>query len=151
MSAIGPTFDETLEEVDAQKRLIDSITAGEKHTGCSNPSTSTSESTRSFIHHPKPGMNLPDVPDKELRWKLLQYYLDWVHPQLPFLDIQQVMEMIMAEDFAKTKDILIVLVQAIFYAGSLYAQEEDFQSGCYLSKRHAQESLANNAKVCFES
>ncbi|KAH0844639.1 hypothetical protein FOPE_09335 [Fonsecaea pedrosoi] len=146
----GARFDETLNEVEAQIKSMASISVEGEKDGRSNAwgSTSGSSSTRSFLH--EPDLCVP-LPDEKLQWKLFQYYIDWVHPQLPFLDIQQVAERAMTEDFAGSKTTFTLLIQAIFYAGSLYALEDDFRSSYYESQRHAQRTLAHLAKASFST
>lgn len=94
-----------------------------------------------------------DFPDKELQWRLLQHYLDWIHPQLPFLDIQNVVATILAKSLRDTDRISPLLAQAIFYAGSLYADEADLECGYsgLRSKWHKQQELFQQANVCESS
>jgi hypothetical protein len=87
------------------------------------------------------------LPNFGLLCRLLQIYVDWVHPQLPFLDLATVLETIICCNEAGDAQMSLILIQAILLASSLYAQEGDFVSSAFASKQDAQEQLFQRAKV----
>lgn len=91
-----------------------------------------------------------DSPGKELQHKLLRHYVDWIHPQLPFLDIQAIVETITTTAAIHPHGMSSLLLYAILFAGSLYSEDQDFSSTSYGLKSCGQSRLWRKAKVGIE-
>jgi len=92
--------------------------------------------------HSKEALTLPNTA---LLRSLLQSYVDWAHPQIPFLDLAEFLGAI-AED-TESHQVSLLLLHAVLLVGSLYLAEHAFCKSGFLSRRHAQECLFERAKV----
>lgn len=89
------------------------------------------------------------LPDPKVMNHLLENYIDWVHPQLPLLELSKFLSAISYGD--RSPQLSLLLLQAKLHAGSLYA---DDKAVCQLAGRSVKEirkTLRNRARVCSEA
>lgn len=85
------------------------------------------------------------VPEKGLLVPLLTSYCNWIHPQLPFLDLSSILDGIFNHDGPKISPLLF---QSIIYAGAAHVPDTTFQRFGYASRAEAQNVFFQRAKVC---
>lgn len=88
------------------------------------------------------------VPEKWLREKLLQCYMECVHWHVPAVSLPKLVETIQRGD-GMTGKISLMLLQAIMFTGVGFVQEEHLEAAGFTSREHAQRILFNRVKVSF--
>ncbi|RVX71602.1 hypothetical protein B0A52_03786 [Exophiala mesophila] len=87
------------------------------------------------------------VPNKRLLVSLLTSYCNWIHPQLPYLDLSTILDAIFDRDGPKISPLLF---QSIIYAGASHVPDATFQRCGYASRSDAQNVFFQRAKVLHD-
>jgi len=93
------------------------------------------------------GMGAVTLPEDEFRDELLASYVRWIHPQLPFLDLQAFVAAMTGED--PENQISLLLFQAVMFAGSVCLEERHFRALGFSSRTEGQAKLFQRVKVCL--
>jgi len=84
------------------------------------------------------------VPERKLMLELLTSYCNYIHPQLPFLDLQPFLDGILGK---AGKKVSFLLFQAVMYAGMAHLDEELLRLyGCG-TRDEAQDRMFKRVKV----
>lgn len=86
------------------------------------------------------------LPEPRVLNLLLQSYIDFVHPQLPFLDLSRFLSVVGSN--GQSSHLSLLLVQAVLFAGALYIDFEDRLFTQYGNSRDLQIKLRARSKVC---
>ncbi|KAF2802345.1 uncharacterized protein BDZ99DRAFT_551725 [Mytilinidion resinicola] len=89
------------------------------------------------------------VPEKWLREKLMQCYMECVHWHVPAVSLSKVVETIQRGD-GMTGKISLMLLQAIMFTGVGFVQEEHLEAAGFTSREHAQRVLFNRVKLLYD-
>ncbi|OAG37141.1 hypothetical protein AYO21_08676 [Fonsecaea monophora] len=105
-------------------------------------------STAQREHFSRAGaLSLPDMTVLSL---LLETYIDWVHPQLPFLDLSRFLSAISSN--GQTSQLSALLLHAVLFAGVLYVDVEDpVLTELGGNPRDLKNTLRARAKVLYEA
>jgi len=85
-----------------------------------------------------------DVPERGLTLELLTNYCNYIHPQLPFLDLRPILSSLLGQSGWK---ISLLLFQAIMFAGAASTDDRVFRLYGYPSRSQAQDMLFQRVKV----
>lgn len=85
-----------------------------------------------------------DIPEWGLMTELLTSYCNWIHPQLPMLDLKRLLETIFG---IQKQKLSLLLFQAVLFAGAAFVDEEILMVHGYDSKLQAQDQLFQRVKV----
>lgn len=83
------------------------------------------------------------IPEKGLMIELLTSYCNWIHPQLPLLDLHDFLDRVLGH----TGRVSLLLFQAVMYAGSVHTDEKIFRQFGYPSKNEAEDVFFGRVKV----
>lgn len=92
----------------------------------------------------KGALSLPDIP---IRNALLRGYLEYVHPYMPLVEFQEVLQIINDGTGASGK-ISLLLFQAIMFAGTAFVDIEYLRSAGYSNRKAARKAFFQKARVC---
>jgi hypothetical protein len=73
-------------------------------------------------------------------------YCNWIHPQLPLLDLHSTLSALV-DGNGNAPKISLLLFQAVMFAGAAHADEKTFRLNGYLSKSDAQDVFFQRVKV----
>jgi len=93
----------------------------------------------------KGALSLPDVP---IRNALLRGYLEYVHPYMPLVEFQEVLQIINDGTGASGR-MSLLLFQAIMFAGTAFVDIEYLRSAGYSSRKAARKAFFQKARVCL--
>ncbi len=84
--------------------------------------------------------------------ELLTSYCNWVHPQLPFLDLDVFLASVLDRQAGEAAPpTSLLLFQAVMFAGSAHTDEKVFRVHGYPSKIEAQNLFFQRVKVRSDS
>ena len=84
------------------------------------------------------------VPCRGLMLELLTNYCNWIHPQLPVIDIHTFLNSVIGRNGPK---ISLLLFHAVMFAGAAHLDHEVLQPYGYHSRSVIQDELFNRVKV----
>lgn len=88
------------------------------------------------------------VPERALLIELLTSYCNWIHPQLPFLDLHSVLGAVVDDrNNGDRPKISLLLFQAVLFAGAAHMDEKTFRLFGFPSRTDAQDVLFRRVKV----
>ncbi|KAK4948085.1 hypothetical protein LTR10_013139 [Elasticomyces elasticus] len=87
------------------------------------------------------------LPVRNLMLALLTSYCNWVHPQLPVLNLQQFLDTVVCND---GKNVSPLLFQAVMYAGVAHLEERVLRLHGCPSRYEFQETLLTRAKLLHD-
>ncbi|KAK4941411.1 hypothetical protein LTR10_018680 [Elasticomyces elasticus] len=86
-------------------------------------------------------------PEQKLMLELLTSYCNYIHPQLPFLDLQTFLDAVVGENGQKVS---LLLFQAVMFAGMAHLDEKILQLyGCG-PRNEAQEKMFSRVKLLYQ-
>lgn len=91
----------------------------------------------------KGALSLPDVP---VRNALLRAYIEYVHPYMPLIEMNEVVQII-DEGNGETGRISLLLFQAIMFAGTAFVDMEYLRNGGYSNRKAARKAFFQKARV----
>ena len=91
----------------------------------------------------KGALSLPDAP---LRNALLRSYLEFVHPDMPIVEIHELLQ-IVSDGNGKSGRVSILLFQAMMFAGTAFVNMAYLKSAGYSNRKDARKALYQKAKV----
>jgi hypothetical protein len=84
------------------------------------------------------------APSGDLRYQLLQSFLNYVHPYNPVLDIQDVHAM---EGRSEPGQVSYLLFQVVMLGGSLFVEQKHLAKGGYSTRKAARQTFYERARV----
>ncbi|KAK5685721.1 hypothetical protein LTR17_026984 [Elasticomyces elasticus] len=87
------------------------------------------------------------VPAGKLLSELLTSYVQFVHPYMPIVDLEDVMGAVYSGD--DTKEISLMLFQAIMFAGSAFVDLELLKNEGYINRRDARRKMFRKVKLLY--
>lgn len=84
------------------------------------------------------------APSGDLRYQLLQSFLNYVHPYNPVLDIQDVYAI---EGRSEPGQVSYLLFQAVMLGGSLFVEQKHLAKGGYSTRKAARQTFYERARV----
>lgn len=91
----------------------------------------------------KGALSLPDI---HVRNALLRSYLEFVHPYMPLIEIQDVLQII-DDGTGASGRISLLLFQAIMFAGTAFVDMEFLRSAGYSNRKSARKAFFQKARV----
>ncbi|KAJ5383898.1 Transcription factor [Penicillium concentricum] len=88
------------------------------------------------------------MPPRPFRLALVRAYINYIHPRVPFVDIRKLLQAISTED--PSQHISILLLQAIFFAGSVFVSSTELSAAGYRNKATACGELFARARCLFD-
>ncbi|KAJ5773314.1 C6 transcription factor (Ctf1B) [Penicillium paradoxum] len=88
------------------------------------------------------------LPPRPFQLALVRSYINYIHPRVPFVNIGELLHTISAE--TQAQDISILLLQAIFFAGSVFTTPADLSAAGYKSKSAVCGELFARARCLFD-
>lgn len=86
-------------------------------------------------------------PPLELRNRILQAYIKWIHPLLPVLDLPSFLHgVIMVDELQLSSPFLY---QSVMFAGSAFIEYCDIRTAGYASPREIRKAFLERAKASF--
>lgn len=95
----------------------------------------------------KGALTLPVPP---LQNALLQAYIEYVHPYMPMLELQDFLSVINSPD-GSSGQISLLLYQAAMFAATAYVDVRWLQDAGYSSRKAARKSYFGKTRVCSKS
>lgn len=92
----------------------------------------------------------PSLPSPQIVHELVQNYLDWVHPQLPLLDLDKFLSTLSASNQASADRVSLLLLHAVLFAGALYTVDNCLPELGFDKSKDFQEQIRKCAQVCFK-
>ncbi|KAI1612745.1 hypothetical protein EDD36DRAFT_487828 [Exophiala viscosa] len=87
------------------------------------------------------------VPERKLVLELLTSYCNYIHPQLPVLDLQPLLNAVVGKNGPKVS---LLLFQAVMYAGMAHLDEEVLRLYGCRARNEAQDRMFNRVKLLYE-
>ena len=84
------------------------------------------------------------IPERAFMLELLTSYCDWVHPQLPFLNLRPFLNAIVGGNGQKVS---LLLFQAVMFAGTAHLDDEVLRLHGCTSRDETQDRMFNRVKV----
>lgn len=85
-----------------------------------------------------------EIPERAFMLELLTSYCNWVHPQLPFLNLRPFVDAVVGENGQKAS---LLLFQAVMFAGAAHLDDEAVRLHCCTSRHETQDRMFNRVKV----
>lgn len=86
------------------------------------------------------------LPESALRDALLRSYMQFVHPELPIIEIRELLRMVNRED-GDSGRVSLLLFQAVMFAGASFVDMKLLRSAGYSNRRDARNALFQKVKV----
>lgn len=86
------------------------------------------------------------IPPLPLRNALLRCFIEFVHPYMPLLDIQDLIDSVDRND--GTGQVSLLLFQAIMFSGIAMVDFKLLKAAGYFSRREARREFFQKARVC---
>jgi hypothetical protein len=86
------------------------------------------------------------IPDLELRNELLKSYIQYVHPYMPLLDLNDFLRNIARNDGIHRLSLL--LFQAVMFAGTAFIDFKHLRAAGFESRKAARKIFFQRARVC---
>lgn len=93
--------------------------------------------------HCKEAISLPEL---RLQRQLLHAYIEFVHPQMPVLELHDFLNRVNARDGQKGQ-VSLLLYQAVLFAASAFVGIEALNEAGYTNRRAARKALFQKARV----
>ncbi|RVX74787.1 hypothetical protein B0A52_01064 [Exophiala mesophila] len=90
------------------------------------------------------------IPEPDLRAALLRSFIEYVHPTLPILQLQDLLD-ILQDNSPTNERISLPLFQAIMFAGAPWVDIKLFRRLGYLTRKAARRALYLKARLLYDS
>lgn len=85
-------------------------------------------------------------PATILRNELLKAYIDFVHPYMPLLDLNDFLPIVDATD-GSAGTVSLILFQAVMFAGSAFVDMHDLRMAGYMTRKEARKDFFQKTRV----
>jgi hypothetical protein len=89
-----------------------------------------------------------DVLQEKLRNVIITSYVHFVHPQLPVVDIHELLQALATN--GRDGKISILLLQAVLLSGSSFVEMEYLREACYESRMALRKELADRVRLLYD-
>jgi len=89
------------------------------------------------------------LPNQQIIHELVQSYLDWVHPQLPLLDLDRFLSTLCGSGRSSPAQVSLLLLNAVLFAGSLYSVDKRLPELGFDKWKDFQDQVHKRARVCL--
>jgi hypothetical protein len=89
-----------------------------------------------------------DIPEVELRNELLKSYIQYVHPFMPLLDLDEFLGIILRGD--ASSQLSLLLFQAVMFAGTAFVNIRHLHAAGYDTRKEARKAFFRRARVCVK-
>lgn len=86
------------------------------------------------------------MPDPGFRNELLRSYVEFVHPYMPLLDLQDFVSIVDQTDESVGR-ISLILFQAVMFAGSAFVDMSHLRKAGYSTRKEARKDFFQKARV----
>ena len=86
------------------------------------------------------------VPRGSLRSEMLRAYVEFVHPYMPLLDLNDFLTMVDRRDGSNGK-VSLILFQAVMFAGSAFVDMEHLRTAGYATRKEARKDFFQKTRV----
>lgn len=86
------------------------------------------------------------LPDPGFRNELLRSYVEFVHPYMPLLDLQDFVSIVDQTDESAGR-ISLILFQAVMFAGSAFVDMSHLRKAGYSTRKEARKDFFQKARV----
>ncbi|KAG9245306.1 fungal-specific transcription factor domain-containing protein [Calycina marina] len=93
----------------------------------------------------KGALSLPDIP---IQNALVRGYLEYVHPYMPLIEFQEVLQII-EDGTGASGNMSLLLFQAIMFAGTAFVDMEHLRSAGYSTRKAARKAFFQKARVLY--
>ncbi len=87
------------------------------------------------------------IPSDELRGRLLQHYIQYVHPFMPILDLEDFLSRIAQPD--RSKPISLLLFQAVMFVSITFVPIEHLHAAGFKSRKSARKIFFQRARLLY--
>ncbi|KAI9735361.1 MAG: hypothetical protein M1818_006556 [Claussenomyces sp. TS43310] len=89
------------------------------------------------------------IPDPNIREAIIQAYVEFVHYDLPVLDLQEFLDTISTGE-GETRRVSLLVFQAIIFAGSAFVDMKCLRNAGFRTRREAREVLYNKVRLLYD-
>lgn len=89
-----------------------------------------------------------ELPPPKLRNAIISSYVQFVHPQLPLVDIHEVLQALATD--GKVANVSILLLQSILLSGSAFVEAEYLVEAGYQSRMGLRKELADKVRLLYD-